>query len=219
VTFNSPQFLQTQIRLLRKYIKNDFDIKIVDNSDNSYHIESIKFICLNEYISYETHYNPYTASTQHANSLNYMYNKYSKQYDYIVLLDHDIFLYDYLDFNDFNDNKFVGIKQERNGMVYLWPGCLIINNLLYGKYDCNFLPINGTDTGGSLKDIINSEIQYVKFIEEKHIDSNFNGNYYTFYSEIDNKWFHFINGSNWNNQENEEERINLLFDILENKLV
>lgn len=219
VSFNKSLFIEKQITNLKHYIRNNFDLKYVDNSTDINIQNEIKIICDLNNVSYERHKNPYSLSLGHATSLNYMYNKYSKEYDFMVFLDHDIFLFNYIDFNDYINYKFIGCEQERNGIIYIWPGCMFINNKLYGKYDCDFRPSLGCDTGGSISKIISNEMEYVYFLNSEHIKNNFNGNYYDFYSEIDNKWFHFINGSNWNNQSNEEERIELLFKLLEEKYI
>ena len=205
VAFNNSVFTERQIISLKKYIRNNFDLVYIDNSTIETDIENV---CKRYNVHYEKNefnFDSSNPSYHHSHSLNYLYIKYKNYFDYFVFLDHDIFLMDYLDFNNYKNN-FTGVHQERFNQGYLWPGCLYVN----GRPDLDFTPCPGFDTGGRLKDIIKN----VKYIDElKYKNQHFNKSYYDFYSIIDNKWFHFVNGSNWNNSNNHQERLDSLFAI------
>lgn len=207
VAFNNSVFTERQIISLKKYIRNKFDLVYIDNSTTE---NNIKDVCIKHNMNYEKNTNQRynEPSIDHSSTLNYIYNKHKDKYNTFMFLDHDIFLYDYLDFNDYIEYDFIGAKQERDTRIYLWPGCLIVN----GNYDLNFLPLPGLDSGGGLTNLIKDK--KVLFLEEKHEKNNdFNKSYYDFYSIIDNKWFHFVNGSNWNYTNDHQERIDSLFRI------
>ena len=76
----------------------------------------------------------------------------------------------------------------------------------------------GLDTGGMLYQVIERYGERkCLFFDEVHVqNSEFNKSFYNFYSMINNGQFmHFINGSNWNKSEHNEERINSLLNTLE----
>jgi len=209
VTYNCPHFLREQTDRIKKYLKGDYEIFVADNS-NEENGEKIKNICHQNnliYVKPEIEEKDYSGN--HAYALNYIYTTYGQEYNNCVFFDHDIFLFKECNFfNELNEYSFIGLAQhktiEQEERIYLHPACIFISNKFKKKLD--FRPTAGMDTGGRLYKMI--EISNVKYLSLQYEDD---------YEIIGDCFFHFIKGSNWNNNPKHNERIEKLFNILKSK--
>ena len=106
---------------------------------------------------------------------------------------------------------------------------LFINNIAISDSDkelVDFMPTSKygvmLDTGGGLHGLLekNGGNNFIFLDKTAHSNAAFNKNRYSYYSIVnDGGWMHFINGSNWANLESEDDRIDSLFCILENRLL
>jgi hypothetical protein len=116
-----------------------------------------------------------------------------------------------------------GLGQEKK-KTYFWAGCVMWDNraIEHSLIDFSTNQEFGLDTGGNLYKVIE---QYGKdsciFFDEQYYENPyFKKTFYNFYSTINKDMFmHFINSSGWNKISDNEERINSLLNILEQRTV
>lgn len=230
VTYNVPDFVIHQEKTLRKFFSGEYDLIIIDNSDIAEKAEAIKYHCDRLKLSYiKTNATSSNSSDSHAFALNLAYNKFKNEYDKLLFLDHDCFLFKPLNSEeDFAVADVIGLKQKKGDVEYFWPGCLSLDMTMLdflGYTDIVDFSINhekGLDTGGNLykliKAIKGTGGTIGEFSESYEQNPAFNTPPYNFYSVIGDIFMHFINGSGWNKTESNQERINSLLNILESKV-
>lgn len=226
VVFNTDAYLQKQIDLFREFVIGD--IAVIDNSSDRNTPSKIKRICTDnkiEYIKTATYEGDFSRS--HAFACNTAINLYRKDYDSLLLCDHDIFPLKHVEIQQYDKYLLGGIHQMRkspkfhepNRVIYnyMWPGLLFLNTLQLKEAELDMMPtiVSDTflDTGGQLYKIINGKPDRICYFEEKHMETEY-GNY----ALIENGWMHFLKGSNWNEDPNHEKRINHLMKILESNI-
>ncbi len=219
INYNYSKYLLPQILSLRKYIQlnegDTLDIIVGDNSRSEMAASENKYICKKQeatYVKYNFKEGDYSA--HHALALNGLVNDYRGNFNSLLLIDHDVFLFDYSDiFLRTKEKDFAGLAQVKEGKVYLHPGMMFINLDRTQEVNFNFLPCPGMDTGGRMSDkYIGKELEFLG-IRYENFDLN---GAQEGYEVIDNTWMHFVKGSNWNKSENHNERINYLMQELKN---
>lgn len=227
ITYNIPvDVVLTQIRCIEKHCKDDFQIVIVDNSDEREAIDTIAYhVNLNQSISYfKTNSSSKNGSDSHAFAANFAYSTLKAKYDHMLFLDHDC-----IPIKDFSIKEMLGEDKCFAGIGhgvkkrYFWPGCFALNNAAIGKDGVNFSPSHELtlDTGGHTFELIEKygEDKAIFFNEEYAQNEHFTEIPYNYYALINNQMFiHFVNGSNWNVSGNHNERINSLLNIVNQKL-
>lgn len=218
VNYNSPKFLEPQIIRLRKYLKlNDgdtLDIIVADNSRRGSAIKLNKQTCEKLGAIYiKFHFDEGDYSSHHALALNEIVKQYRDNFNSLLLIDHDIFLFDYSDILlRAGDRRFIGLAQNKIGRTYLHPGLLLINLDAVQNIEFNFLPCDGMDTGGQMCDVVEkSKVEYLNVFYTEYETEGLKD----FYEVIDNTWMHFVKGSNWNKNKNHSIRIEYLTNELE----
>lgn len=226
VTYNTANLIVKQVELIRRFCKDEHDIIIVDNSLIPSVIEAIQYYnstlgC----IYHKTYASSMNGSDSHAFACNNAYLKFKDSYDYFLYLDHDNFPIKKFSIKSILENKtMVGMGQNKNGIEYFWAGCVMWDN---AKIDHSLINFStnlelGLDTGGMLYKVIE---RYGKekctFMDEMHYQNpNFTKSMYNFYALInDGMFFHMLNASGWNPSEGNEERINSLLNILNEKTI
>lgn len=132
VAFNNVYVIDYQIRLLRKYLKDEYFHIIADNSNDENKSKEIKGLCIKYWVWYlKLPENTLFCSHSHWAALNYLYKNYIKnrQPKYFWLLDHDIFpIKDTSILGHFWNQDFYGylVDKNRRGYIYwtqwmLWP--------------------------------------------------------------------------------------------------
>lgn len=183
VAFNMPDFIQPQFDLLNKYLLNDFDLFVYNNSNNELVSNRIKEVCDNigincisipQYI-FERNDPSYRAGKSLDYAINHNITTYN-DYSHMMLLDSDMFLVSDFDINEYLDNyDLMGIHQER-GHVFYYTNQLVfanLSNLINFEKEVKFLPgvIDGqsTDCGGYLFNYINKyNIKHKGITDNKH---------------------------------------------------
>jgi len=202
VTYNKPELLDYQIKLINKNCLNtNYEINIVDNSTKPDAISEIAKICESYGVNYtKVMYQESWASVSHAKAFNHFYDNHKSEYNYLFFLDHDLFPiknFDVIELLD--DSDIAGCRNYIKGVEYMFPGCLILK-----KTDevINFIPLHGLDTGCQLSGFIKKHKHRFLEVDNKPIGD---GKYkhtrlHGFYNIIHNETFiHFIKASNWMN--------------------
>jgi glycosyltransferase involved in cell wall biosynthesis len=204
VTYNVSDLLDSQILSIRKNCTDkDYKIIVIDNSTNSIHIDNIEKYCTkNNIIRVKVDYNVFDPSTNHAMALNFAYYSFSKKFDYLFFLDHDLFPIKKFNVSEIMYGKLMAGREVKLSNTYLWPGCLMIAKL---EEKVDFIPVNDLDTGGRLHTVVSKDPNSIVVFDLKNQsfgdDVKFN-NYFMheYYELIFNETFmHFIKASNWCN--------------------
>lgn len=224
ITYNNADLISKQVECIRKFCKDEFDIVIIDNSTKKEVIEAVKYYNITlKCLYFKTMAQTGDNSMSHAFAANFSYSKLKDGYDYFAFFDHDLF--PVMDFSVIKilENKIMaGLAQEK-AKKYFWPGCLMFDNTKIEQSLIDFSPSLelGLDTGGNLYKIIEkyTDADFTFFNEQYHQNPYFKKSKYDFYPMINNDMFmHFLNGSNWNNSNDNTERINSLLNILDEKI-
>lgn len=223
VTYNAAKLLRTQVDLIRRFCKDDsYDIIIVDNSTEEEQIKAILYY--NEALGckyLKTHASSKNGSDSHAFAANLAYSTYRDLYSKFFFLDHDAFPLKTFSVNEIlNGRVMVGVGQNKDGIEYFWPGCVMFDNEKIDRTLVDFSTNHDLklDTGGQLYKVIE---KYGKtetgFLNEMHCQNpNFNKSMYNFYVLInDGMFLHMVNGSGWNPAEANEERLNSLLNLVD----
>lgn len=226
IAYNNSDFIIKQAQCIRRFCKDDFDIIVIDNSSRNELAEAIRYHALNlKCIYIKTQASSRNGTESHAFACNFAYFKYKDQYRYFFFTDHDSFPIKKFSVKGILENKVMaGLGQSKpSGKTYFWAGCVMFDNSKVDSSLIDFSPSHelGLDTGGNLYKVIEryGEKKCVFFNEAYHQNPDFNKSFYNFYSSINNEMFmHFINGSNWANAISNEERINSLMNILEERI-
>lgn len=155
VAFNKPVFISHQIRLLRKYLRDDFTLFVVSNAQEECDVRDISSICRNhENLVYirpgviGTHWDALNLATEHVRAFG--------KGDYFGTLDHDVFpIRDCTIIDKIEPNGFYGLPQTRDTRWYLFPGFTFFKRSMVGDTNLDFSPvpanneIGGLDTGGA----------------------------------------------------------------------
>jgi hypothetical protein len=219
ITYNVSSLLRKQVELIKRFCKDPFEIIIIDNSSFAHEAKSIKYHAELTGCKYiKTLSSAQFGSESHAFAANLSYNLLYKKYDQMLYLDHDCFPLKNFSVKATIKGKCLGGIAQEKTKTYFWPGCLMINNtmILPGMVDFSTSP--GLDTGGGLHKVIERYgIGNCAVFDEVHVQNpGFSKSFYNFYSSINNGQFmHFINGSNWNQSAENEERLNSLLNVLE----
>ena len=243
VAFNNAELIQIQIRLFRKFIKENYVLLIADNSSDDKNSDLIYAKCIHEKVDdiKVPRQKMFKNSTSHAIALNWVYKKiiYNCKFDTVGFLDHDIFpikdtfiaekIKNKLAFGvlnyamDINTKDIWSIRGTQDW--YLWPGYAFFNVSCLKKLNVDFRPIllknKHFDTGGRNWFNIYSKFPvdkfcFVSFISIKIGEGNSRQNNYV--DVVDETWVHLINGSNWYNESEEQVSIKNKFDSYINYL-
>lgn len=168
VVYNKPEFIKFHKLLLEKFLKNDFDYFVYDNSDNDSDSNRIRQTCSSLGVKYhripQNIFHGGGDSYRAGLSLDYSIKNNLENYesDFMLILDSDMFLYKDLEIKEYiGDTGLMGIYQTR-GDVFYYTNQLCVVNLSKChnfKDEVKFLPgeIRGnmTDCGGFLFEYIN----------------------------------------------------------------
>lgn len=226
VVYNlSSEIFVLQMVALKKYLKDEFSVEIIDNSSNLEMAENIRYHSEQLGINYiKTFSSSTNSSDSHSFAANFAYQKFKNDYDYVLFLDHDCIPIKHFSVIEILDGGHViaGIGQGAK-KKYFWPGVVMMNLGAIDKEIVDFNPNGefGLDTGGNLYKVVEKYgmESCVFFNESYHQNPYFNSNNYAHYALInDGMFLHAINGSNWNGAERHEERINALINVIKEKM-
>lgn len=181
ILFNNKSFIEYQAKTFKKFLKEDFNLNIVDNSNNNTSDE-IENLCFKNQLKYiRINNNPFhgNPSFSHSHAVQYIFeNHVIKNNDEMVIItEFDVFLIKYFSLRNYLlDYDIAGIHQKRGSFSYLHPGLIIMDNKrLPNKHEINFSPVTidntGLDTGGGLTFYLNKyklKIKYIIFFSDNY---------------------------------------------------
>lgn len=225
ITYNIPsEVFLLQIAAIKKFCKDEFVVEVIDNSSDPEFAEHIRYHSSNLGLSYtKTFAGGKGSSDSHSWAANFAYQKLKDSYDYFIFIDHDcIPVADFSVIDTLNGGHVAaGIGQEKT-KKYFWPGLFMLANCAVDKDLVDF----GTnsefwlDTGGNLYKIIEKygEEACIFFNESYHQNPDYVSKDYGYYAMLnDQKFLHFIAGSNWVNKADHQQRISSLVNVVKEK--
>lgn len=216
-TFNRPDFLPIQIKLIQKFLQNDHEIIVIHDSRNNEYVSEFEKICNDLEVKFYHHESsPGKNSSQyHGEAIQWAYdNIINKECinDLTLILDHDMFLIEKFDVIEFfGENDIAGRYQNRGSVEYVWPGLIMFKYTSIKDISFNFYPGQYfgelLDTGGGTCHILRTEgIKYKQTNCEypdvydgiNLLDVNINLGF-GFELHLDGKFLHFRNACGWHN--------------------
>lgn len=215
IAFNDSRLIEKQLELIDKFCTDKPDIIIFDNSDVQ--CTDVATKSNHVYYNFEGYYlNP---SDSHSTAANAAYKMFSPLYDKLLFLDHDCFPIKEFSIEEMlSGSSIAGLGQQKT-KTYFWPGCVAFDVKKLKGFPVDFSPNQeyGLDTGGNLFSIID-KFGGVYLNEQYILNPYFTEFPYNFYSTIhDGTFMHFTNASNWNSTPLNEQRIETLYRILNDK--
>jgi glycosyltransferase involved in cell wall biosynthesis len=224
VTYNTSNLLAKQVECLKRFCKDEYEIIVVDNSNDPKKIEDIEYLCTQSGVQrIKVKSTEARGSKSNAFACNTAYALLRDKYPFFYYTDHDTFaIRDFSVVKILEGRAIAGIGQQKSRMYFqqtslMWDNKTVDNNLMDFSTNQEF----GLDTGGNLYRVIEQVTRdgCIFFNEKYYQNPYFNQTPYNFYSTInDDMFMHFINGSGWNPISNNEERINTLLAILEERI-
>jgi hypothetical protein len=158
---NEPKFIEVQYTCLTRFVKQSFDMCVIDDSVDMSVSSDIKAVCVKlniEYIRAPVVYGG-QPSMRHATALQYGLEHTCKDgYTYFGTLDSDIFPVTPFDIDTvLGEHELMTPLQVRESIKYCWPGFAIWRTNTVNLHHHNwgyFLP-NG-DTGSSTHDYLST---------------------------------------------------------------
>ena len=242
IAYNHTRLIEKQIELVKQHVKDkNYLHVVVDNSPKKEERRQIKEICVRDKIGYVPVplfrdrlicHKIFGNGISHGAALNWMFYYFLKQRKPIkfALLDHDVFpMEDYSFVNKLGEQEFYGVERIKEHGWYLWPGWCIFRYDAISDCNPNFLPYylkeSFLDSGGGnyprfygkydLK-IIKFPSVVTKRIQHSKELTAYNDIYHGDCVQlIDNKWLHFINGSNCAKIPGKEKLVDKMIDNIE----
>ena len=242
IAYNHARLIEKQIELVKQHVKDrNYLHVVVDNSPNWDARRRIKEICVREKIGYVPVplyidklicHKLFGYGVSHGAALNWMFYYFLRQRKPVMfaLIDHDVFpMEDYSFIDKLGERDFYGVERIKEHGWYLWPGwCIFRYDAISDCYP-DFLPYylkeSFLDSGGGnyprfygRYDVKNAEFPIVvtKRIRRTKGLTAYNDIYHGDCVQlIDNKWLHFINGSNCAKIPGKEKLVDKMIDNIE----
>ena len=242
IAYNHARLIEKQIELVKQHVKDrNYLHVVVDNSPNWDARRRIKEICVREKIGYVPVplyidklicHKLFGYGVSHGAALNWMFYYFLRQRKPVrfALIDHDVFpMEDYSFIDKLGERDFYGVERIKEHGWYLWPGwCIFRYDAISDCYP-DFLPYylkeSFLDSGGGnyprfygRYDVKNAEFPIVvtKRIRRTKGLTAYNDIYHGDCVQlIDNKWLHFINGSNCAKIPGKEKLVDKMIDNIE----
>lgn len=227
IAYNNAELLGHQVRLLQKFVKDNYKHVVLDNSSITEKRSIIEDICRVHQIAYvalpENCYQ--FNSKSHGLALNWACKNLlpSLQVEYVGLLDHDIYpISEQRLIPLLRKQVVMGLKDEVIPNVwYLWPGFSFFRKQILQDKKINFKPGQvsgvGVDTGGLLYESLYSQMNSSRLIfpkvEQKILrkDETGQAEKIELISLPENiSWLHSVNGSYWKKVPPKEPQIRAL---------
>ncbi len=234
ISFNNSKLIGCQIKLVRKFLKGKYNFIVCDNSNLLEYAHKIREVCEKNditYIKIASDIVPKDSSDSHGIALNWVFENVVKKYQKnFGFLDHDIFPIDYVNIEEYLDNRnLFGSIAYREDKWYLWPGFSFYNFEFVKNLPLNFRRIHGFDTGGANWNILYKDykISEIPQVHEKYYDPFYHrfvgrqafvqpvqlGRLMEFL--LEETWLHIIAGSGWDGVQNKDD---IAFSILNKHL-
>lgn len=213
--FNRPDLLQKQIDCFKKFFVGDYEINVVCDYRDDQYVETFKTICADNDVKFYPHKSKsnLSPSAYHGASVTWAYNEIMLKDcldDYILTVDHDMFLIDKFNLLDYMKNYPVsGHLQERGDVKYVWPGLTMLDISKVKDIQFNFLPCFAEgemlDTGGGTYALLKefefkpSGIEYPDFYNGIDLKDDALTGGFGFELLCDGVFLHSRNACNWHN--------------------
>jgi len=213
---NRPNFVKIQSKLFKKFLKNEYQFHVIDDSIDNNISTLFKNICEEENIKYYRtpknldHSNP---STKVGNVIQWSFDEIiKKEYfsDIVFWLDSDMFLIDNFDIEDYMvDCVISGLPQVREHIKYMWNGLMFFNmpKLLdldpHIKFNIDFIDGHHLDTGGETYQYFKknnlqmkeTNVEYPTHYDNIDLQKDTAG--YNMEIHLDGKFLHYRAATNW----------------------
>lgn len=216
---NRPDFAVLQDTLFKKFLKNDYQFHIVDDSIDENISSQFKDICELRNIEYykkperTVQMNPAQAC---ADTVQWTYDNIIKQNhrdDIVFFCDSDLFLIDEFDIVEYmNDAIIAGLPQKRGAVTYMWNGIMFFNMSQIKDLNIDFSEgvVEGemTDVGGytyyyfkknniEMKKTDEEFPLYPTHFNDIEIQNDQVTRGYNFELHLDGKFLHYRAATNW----------------------
>ena len=213
---NRPDFVLLQNKLFQKFLKNDYQFHVVDDSIDQTISEQFDTICSENGFSYykkperTVQMNPAQAC---ADTVQWTYDtliKENHKNDIVFFCDSDLFLIDEFDIvNYMNGAIIAGLPQYRGSVTYMWNGIMFFNVPMMEDLNINFsdgvIEDELTDVGGHTyyyfkKNNIQmkeTDVQYPTHYYDIELQNEEVTRGYNFELHLDGKFLHYRAATNW----------------------
>jgi len=215
---NRPDFLILQNKLFQKFLKNDYQFHVIDDSIDKKLSSQFKEICdLRNIVYCKTpdnleHSNP---STKVGNVIQWVFDEIIKKEcpsDIVLWIDSDMFLIDEFDIEHYmSDCVIAGLPQVRKHIKYMWNGIMFFNMPKLLELDSNirfnvdFIDGEHLDTGGETYryfkknnlELKETDVQYPSEYNDIKLQNEEVTKGYNFELHLNWKFFHYRAGTNW----------------------
>lgn len=222
IAFNRPNVIAEQIRLLKKYLLDPFELTVFDNSSDDSAAEEISRRCVEEKTGYQR-----LTSRLHHEGLNVAGKEFlAGNTAYLGFLDHDIFptrptrLVPLIEKAGFYG---VGQRHPATGRLYLWPGFCFFSRTWLADRPLDFSGLrdgdsrNDGDTGSCLWQLFADEDWKLLYRAEHSYQvvrkPDGHGLQSWGVEKIDD-WLHLSNASDWMIVPKPKEREKILAEML-----
>lgn len=211
---NRPDFVELQQKLFKKFLKNEYQFHIVDDSI----IESIESefqsVCFENGLKY--YKKPPRASAMNpaqacADTVQWTYDNIickNHSEDIVFFLDSDMFLIDEFDIEEYMEDAIIsGLPQVRGHVTYMWNGIMFFNMPMIEDKNIDFSDgtVEGhmTDVGGmtywyfkktgiKMKE---TDVQYPTHYNDIDLQKDAGG--YNMELHLEGKFLHYRAATNW----------------------
>ena len=211
---NRPDFVEIQAKLFRKFMKDDYQFNVVDDSIDPVITKEFEKICkINDIKYYRKPFNNKSLNPAQAcaDTVQWTYNNLICQNhseDIVLFLDSDMFLIDEFNIEKYMKDSIIGgLTQQRGHVTYMWNGIMFFNmsKILDKSIDFSDGIIEGemTDVGGHtylyfLKTGIKmkeSDVDYPTHYNDIDLQKDAGG--YNMELHLDGKFLHYRAATNW----------------------
>jgi len=215
---NRPDFIELQNKLFKKFLKDDYQFHIVNDSVESEVSDKILNICSENNLHYyikpkrSLFLNPAKSC---ADAVQWTYDSIIKENhkgDIVLFCDSDMFLIDEFSiFEYMKDAVIGGLPQYRGNVTYMWNGIMFFNMPKIEEIDLNIDFSDGyvegelTDVGGNTYyyfknnniQMKESDVQYPTHYNDIEIQNEDITKGYNFELHLDGKFLHYRAATNW----------------------
>jgi hypothetical protein len=216
---NRPDFLEIQKKLFDKFLEDNYQFSIIDDSIDSDISSKFKSICDSNKINYYKspsnleHNNP---STKVGNVIQWAFDDIIKkeyQSNIVLWVDSDMFLIDNFNIEEYMQDCIIsGLPQIRGHIKYMWNGLMFFNMpKIFSidpdiKFNIDFIDGYSLDTGGETYhyfkknniEMKETAAEYPTHFNEIELQNEEVTKGYNFELHLNQKFLHYRAASNWN---------------------
>ena len=211
---NRPDFVELQQTLFKKFLKNEYQFHIIDDSIVESIESEFQSVCLENGLLYykkpprAVAMNPAQAC---ADTVQWTYDNIickNHSEDIVLFLDSDMFLIDEFDVSEYmEDASIAGLPQVRGHVTYMWNGIMFFNMPKIEDKNIDFSDgvVEGhmTDVGGMTYwyfkktgiEMKETDVQYPTHYNEIDLQKDAGG--YNMELHLDGKFLHYRAATNW----------------------